>query len=98
MLKAYASTNAVSERIVTLTLPEKKAVEKELEKEMTDLKKAQDALMKALERRKTTLLAIEQDEKEKAIAIAPPPVQLSDEEMENLVETIKNNYQHDTKQ
>ena len=101
ILKAYACANATSASIASLTnTTEKKEKEKDLDKEISELKKAQDALVKALERRKVPLLAAKQDDQEKLIASASvaPAIQLSDDEMGHLIETIRNEYPDNTKQ
>ena len=101
MLTAYATVNATSESIAALTsTAEKKKMEKELDEETSELKKAQDALVKALERRKIPLLTAKHDEEEKLIASATvaAAIQLSDDEMGHLIETVKNEYPDSTKQ
>lgn len=69
-------------------------MEKELDNETSELKKAQDALIKALERKKMSLQTAEQDDEEKLVASASAAaaVWLSDDEMGHLIETIKNEY------
>ena len=73
-------------------------MEKELDKETSKLKKAQDALIKTLERKKMSLQTTEQDDEEKlaASASAAAAVWLSEDEMGHLIETIKNEYPDNT--
>ena len=90
MQQAYACTTVLGESISSLAGDEKKVKEVELEKAMTELKKAQDALSKALERRKADLLAAMKDVEERQIITTTPAIQLSDSDMEELIETVKN--------
>lgn len=59
MLQAYAATIAKSEEISEST--ERQEKEKELHQEMSDLKKAQDALQKSMERRQSAIIFVKQD-------------------------------------
>ena len=57
---------------------------------MTDLKKAQESLHKALERRRADVLASKNDLEEELQAYhAHSPVILSDDEMKELVEIVR---------
>ena len=69
MQQAYACTTLLGESISSLAGDEKKVKEVELEKAMTELKKAQDALSKALERRKADLLAAMKDVEDKFLPL-----------------------------
>ena len=68
MQQAYASTTLTAESIKSLSNEiEKEAKEKDLDWEMTDLKRAQDSLHKALERRRAELLATTKDIEEEQL-------------------------------
>ena len=92
MQQAYAFTTLAGDSVKSLSSPtEKQAKEKDLEKDMTDLKRAQDSLNKALERKRAELLAIRKDiEEEQAEAYrTTSPVQLSDNEIEELIDIVR---------
>ena len=92
MQQAYAFTSLAGDSIKPLSNPtEKQAKEKDLEKDMTDLKRAQVSLHKALERKRAELLAIRKDIKEEQAEAycATSPVQLSDNEIEELINILK---------
>ena len=61
--------------------------EKELEEGMHELHKAQDALLKAIERglADIALIAIEHEEEQKAALVTTSSVTLSDNELESLI-------------
>ena len=58
-----------------------------LTKELSELKKAQDALNKAMQRRKKEISLILEDER--CTSSIPDPPELSPDEMECIVETVK---------
>ena len=92
MLQSYASVIAISEDINSISsLAEKKRREEDLHKEMSELKKAQDSLHKTLERRREELSVAKKNiEEEQQALTAGPSVELSENEMEELVEEVKN--------
>ena len=57
---------------------------------MSDLKRAQDSLQKALQRRRASLLVAKKDIEEQQTLTASPPVELSHDEMEELIEEVRN--------
>ena len=89
MQQAYASTTLTAESMNEI---EKQAKQKDLDREMTDLKRAQGSLHKALERRRAELLATTKDieEEQQQAYRAKSPIQLSDNEMEELIDTVRN--------
>lgn len=85
MLQACTSVNLIYIEIESAaSVAEKSSLEKVLENEMSELKKAQAALQKAMKEKNKIMEAEEEDE----IMIAGSPIQLSDRELESLVETI----------
>lgn len=93
MQQAYASTTLTAESMKSLSNEiEKQVKEKDLDREMTDLKRAQDSLHKALERRRAELLATTKDIEEEQLQAyrAKSPIQLSDNEMEELIDIVRN--------
>ena len=66
-----------------------KTKEKEMEMAMTELKKAQDSLNKALKNRGRDLKAILKAKDEQAFKVVADVPQLSSEELEGLVEAVK---------
>ena len=61
---------------------------KELEEEMHEPRKAQDALSKAIDRRQSDLRKIEKRDQE-ALQITTSPVKISDNKVEHLVKQIQ---------
>lgn len=92
MLQSYASVISISETINSLSSnSEKKAKEEVLDKEMSELKRAQDSLHKALERRREELTLAKKDiEEDHQTMIAGPSAELSDDELEELIEEVRN--------
>lgn len=89
MLQCYASVTTLAERAKSLNIAEKTAKEEEIEKELSDLKKAQNALHQAMERKRAELIARKIDIEEEEMLTASSPVQLSTDEMEQLIETVR---------
>ena len=92
MQQAYAFTTLAGNNIKPLQIqPKNKRRKKILKKDMTDLKRAQVSLHKALGRKRAELLAIRKDIKvEQAEAYcATSPVQLSDNEIEELINIVR---------
>ena len=56
---------------------------------MHELRKAQDALLKAMERRQTDIALVEREEEQKTALVANCPVRLSDDELVSLIQTIE---------
>ena len=54
------------------------------------MKKAQNALHQAMERKRADLTARKRDIEEEELLTATSPVQLSADEMEHLIETVRN--------
>ena len=91
MLQSYATVIALSENINSLSsISEKKAKEEDLDKEISELKRAQDSLHKTLERRREELSVAKKDIEEQQTLTAGPSVELSDDEMEELIEEVRN--------
>jgi len=67
--------------------------EKELEEGMHELHKAQDALLKAIERRLADIALIEHEEEQKTALVTTSPVTLSDNELESLIAIEKESQQ-----
>ena len=74
------------ERTQLTSREECKIKEKEMEMALTELKKAQDSLTKALKNRERDIKAAESAQALKVVADVP---QLSGEELEGLVEAVK---------
>ena len=86
MLQAYGSVNLTYTEIESAgSVNEKVILEKQLESDMSELKKAHAALTKAMKQKTKILEAEEMDE----AMYAESPVQLSDSELESLVEIVK---------
>ena len=90
MLQCYATVTTLAEHAKSLDATEKKAKEEDIEKELSDLKKAQNALHQAMERKRADLAARKRDIEEEELLTATSPVQLSADEMEQLIETVRN--------
>ena len=92
MLQACTSVHLSYTQIeIAASVEEKLILEKELEKEFSELKKAQAALLKAMKERSKILEAEEMDE----LMTTGSPVQLNDYELESLVEVIKEESKHE---
>ena len=86
MLQAYTSVNLTYTEIESAgSVSEKVILEKQLESDMSELKKAHAALIKAMKQKTKILEAEEIDE----VMYVESPVQLSDSELESLVEIVK---------
>ena len=83
MLQAYACTVMLGGTGESIIGDDNK--EKKLEKEITELKKAQDALSMALERKKADIILAAKNE-EMTTCTAIPEI---DTEWEELIETVK---------
>ena len=90
MLQTYAYVTGLDDHIKSLNKAEKMTKEEEFEVEMTELKRAQNSLHQALERRRVEMLATKKDIEEEKVLIASPPVTLSSDEMEELIQTVRN--------
>ena len=64
-------------------------LETDLEREVSELRKAQDALSKAMERRRLDINISEREMSDLLRAESPDPVQISDTEMQQIVDIIK---------
>ncbi len=64
----------------------------QLHVEMSELKKAQDALKKALQRRKAEIDIIIQEQQKKSLESASCVPQLTDEELEDVVQSVTEDY------
>ena len=88
MQSAHAMVTHTYKTISDSSCSDQMKAEKEHEEEMHELRKAQDALSKAIDRRQSDLRKIEKGDQE-ALQIATSPVKISDNEVEHLVKQIE---------
>ena len=86
MQEAHAMVNHIYQNISTSS--GQMEAEKNLEEKMHELRKAQDALTKAVKWKITDFQLIE-CEKEEKLQVASSPVKLTDKEIEELVQIVK---------
>ena len=92
MQSAHAMVTHTYKTISDSSCSDQMKAEKELEEEMHELRKAQDALSTAIERRQSDLQKIEKAE-QGTLQLATSPVKISDKEVEHLVKQIENESQ-----
>ena len=85
MLQAYALVNHLYEEMHSGG-PSASNMEEALDKELTELRKAQDALQKAIKRRQFDLAVSERDQED--LMTTSSPVKISDDELEKLVKAV----------
>ena len=84
MKTAHATIHALSNIIAESSESQKMQLEKQLSQEISELKKAQDALSKAIQRSPVTAKARD------SVMTVPSPVKLSDMEFNTLITEVKN--------
>ena len=82
---SHATVTTLSDMIAESSGFQKVQLENQLSQEMSELKKAQDALSKAIQRCPAT-------ETKEAVMKVNSPAKLSDQEFEVLITEVKNNY------
>jgi hypothetical protein len=87
MQTAHATIHALSNIIAESSESQKVPLENQLSQEISELKKAQDALSKAIQRSSVTA----KPNKDSVMA-APSPIKLSDTEFSTLITEVKNEY------
>ena len=87
MQSAHAMVTHTYKTISDSSCSDQMKAEKELEEEMHKLRKAQDALSKAIDRRQSDLQKIEKGDQEAQIATST--VKILDNEVEHLVKQIE---------
>lgn len=89
MQAAHASLMQSNLLMCESSTSDKKRLEDDLTKEMSELRLAQEALIKAIQRKKVDIFAAEKDELESELMESGSPCQLSDNDLETLAITIK---------
>ena len=85
MLQSYAYVNHLYETMHTSCGSDAKSLEEALDKELTELRKAQEALHKVIKRRQLDIAVAEREQQTMTV---PSPLQLSDDDVEKLVEVV----------
>ena len=82
---SYAYVNHQYETMHTNCGSDTKNLEEALDKELTELRKAQEALHKVIKRRQLDITVAEQEQQTMTV---PSPLKLSDDDLEKLIEVV----------
>ena len=89
---AHASVSGIYSILASSTGMEKDLLEQQLTEEVSELKKAQDALSKAIQRSRL----VDSSNKDQTAMMVHSPVQLTDDEYSALITAVKNDYANES--